>query len=214
MKEEWRDVIGYEGYYQVSNHGQIRSIFTKYVDKNGKTFKHKPKILKQSIGSTGYYFANLFHKSKKTHILVAKAFIPLILGKYFINHKDLNKLNNNVENLEWCSMKENINHAVLNHACKSRGNYNKNEILDLYKNGETAKNISKILNITKQIVQNVVAKNKINRNLYQRKSKYGISLNKLKEELLKHSNKHLSIFYNCPPTYIARRRYQFKKGVI
>lgn len=95
MDEEWRDVVGYEDYYKVSNTGKILS-------------KRTGKILKTQINpGNGYKMLVLSgEKEKKTvtvHRVVAKAFIdnPDNLG--FINHKDENKMNNNASNLEWCT---------------------------------------------------------------------------------------------------------------
>lgn len=104
--EEWRDVIGYEEYFQVSNLGRIYS-------------KRTSKILKQTICKTGYYTVatkiggrNGKSLCFKVHRLVAEAFIYNLENKPFVNHKDGNKLNNSQENLEWCTQSENVLHAL------------------------------------------------------------------------------------------------------
>lgn len=113
--ETWKDIENYEGYYQVSNLGNIRSLDRVITTKQGvkQLFKGKPK--KQIIGKRGYYAVHFTKDCKGntivSHILIAKAFLPKIEGKAYVNHKDGNKLNNNIENLEWCTHKENINHA-------------------------------------------------------------------------------------------------------
>lgn len=96
--EEWRDVVGYEGLYQVSNLGNLRSLHWY----GGNNIKQ----LAKNVRPDGYLSVNL-HKDgkphpKTIHRLVAQAFIPQEEGKDFVNHKDENRANNCVENLEWC----------------------------------------------------------------------------------------------------------------
>ena len=94
--EIWKDIENYEEYYQISSLGRIRN-------------KKENRILKPSK-SCGYYHISLRYGNKKEmliHRLVAKAFIPNPLNLSYVNHKDENKLNNNVENLEWCTAKYN-----------------------------------------------------------------------------------------------------------
>lgn len=112
-QEVWKDVPKYKGYYQVSNLGNVRSL----IQWNGHRYikRNKPYILSQSNTTTGYKKVELVKdgviKSKKVHRLVAKAFIPRIKGKNIINHKDGDPKNNCVDNLEWCTQSENIQHA-------------------------------------------------------------------------------------------------------
>lgn len=112
IEEQWKDIKGYEGLYQVSNFGRVRSL-DRYVNcgirNNNKVLK-KGKIIKQSI-SNNYLRVGLCNgkaqKSKLVHRLVAKAFIPNPNNYLCINHKDENKLNNCWNNLEWCTNKYN-----------------------------------------------------------------------------------------------------------
>lgn len=99
MEEIWKNIQGYEGKYQVSNFGRIKSLG------NNKT--RKEKILKTIEDSKGYLTINLCkegkHKTYKIHRLVVEAFIPNPNNYPIINHKDENPLNNCVDNLEWCT---------------------------------------------------------------------------------------------------------------
>ena len=98
MNEIWKDVDGYEGLYQVSDLGRVK----------GKDIKAKN--LCQGYHHVGLWKNNEV-KSMKVHRLVALAFIPNPENKPCINHKDGNKLNNHVNNLEWCTYSENLKHA-------------------------------------------------------------------------------------------------------
>ena len=113
MKEEWRPVKGYEGLYEVSNTGKIKSF------QWGKT-----RILHQNINQRGYHHVilskNKVKKDLRVHRLVASAFIPNPLNKPEINHIDGNKGNNNVNNLEWATRKENIDHSIKTGLCDER----------------------------------------------------------------------------------------------
>ena len=115
MQEEiWKDIKGYEGYYQISNYGKVKSLERYTIILNGKRTE-KEKFLYQGIRS-GYYIVQLNknnkRKSHQVHRLVAQAFIPNLKNKPFINHKDENRKNNYVENLEWCTQKENVNWSI------------------------------------------------------------------------------------------------------
>jgi len=104
MEEIWKDIPGYEGMYQVSNMGEVRSL--------SWTSSREPRILKKSIVS-GYYSVTLQldgkGKNYKVHRLVMLAFYGE--SPKVVNHKDGNKLNNNINNLEYVWQKENIDHA-------------------------------------------------------------------------------------------------------
>lgn len=102
--EIWADIKSYEGLYQISNHGFVKSLITN-------------KILKPKISSE-YYAVNLYKNeictTRRIHRLVAMHFIDNPENKPQVNHKDADKLNNHVSNLEWSSRNENMKHAFDN----------------------------------------------------------------------------------------------------
>ena len=118
MEEIWKDIKGYEGLYQVSNLGRIKkqAQAITYI-RNGKIIEYKIKehIKNQQKTRYGYYhiilYKNNIGKHFQVHRLVAFAFLPLIDGKDFVNHKDGNKTNNCLYNLEWVNRSENMQHA-------------------------------------------------------------------------------------------------------
>ena len=113
--EEWKDVIGYEGLYQVSNHGRVKHLTQIHKNRFGECTKQEHIVGYK--GSNGYMYVVL-HKNNKPHTvtihsLVAKAFIPNPNGYACINHKDETHDNNNVDNLEWCDKEYNNNYGTL-----------------------------------------------------------------------------------------------------
>ena len=114
--EIWKDVIGYEGYYQVSSHGRVKRLETTVKANKGGTMVVKERILAPRITKYGYSRIKLckynVEKNIFAHRLVANAFMTNPNGYRVVNHKDGNKLNNHISNLEWCTHKENIIHAI------------------------------------------------------------------------------------------------------
>ena len=111
--EIWKDIQGYEGLYQVSNIGNIKSL-DRTVGENRTPYLKKGRILK-AWKYNGYLCVNLCGEGKnvklKVHRIVAETFIDNPKNKKEVNHINGNKTDNRVENLEWCSHKENIQHA-------------------------------------------------------------------------------------------------------
>lgn len=116
VTEEWMPVMGYEGYYEVSNFGNIRSLDRTYTNRCGVTKKKKGRLLKLSSDQRGYKICGLYvngkGKSVRVHRLVALNFIPNPHNLPEINHKDEDKTNNYVGNLEWCDSKYNKNYGT------------------------------------------------------------------------------------------------------
>lgn len=147
--EIWKDIVGFEGYYQISNYGRLKS-FKKI--KSGRILSN--------VNNLGWYFNVVLRKkgiktmkSVKIHRLVAEHFIPNPDGKKYINHKDGNKQNNHVSNLEWCTQAENVKHAIGQNPNILRGmrKYNQEirpipivqfnldgSLVDFYRNGSDA----------------------------------------------------------------------------
>ena len=117
MREEYRDIKGWEGLYQVSNKGNVKSL--ERTVRSGKGYRvTKEIILKPKKTISGYLYVGLWKESKVKrhyiHRLVAEAFLENTENLSEINHIDENKENNCVENLEWCSSKYNCNHGTRN----------------------------------------------------------------------------------------------------
>ena len=115
IEEIWKDVAGFEELYQVSSHGNIRSLEREVKSKNQwKQYLRycPPKTLKNVLHPNGYYRVDLCGKLYSNHVLVALAFIGIPPSSlHEVNHKDGNKLNNHFSNLEWVTKSENIRHA-------------------------------------------------------------------------------------------------------
>lgn len=114
MNEQWKDIPGYEGLYQVSSHGSVKRL-QAIVSNGNKTMNWPGRILKPDMDSDGYNHVVLCKNNKTkrffVHRLVADLFIPNPNNYPVINHKDENKLNNHVENLEWCTVSYNTQYS-------------------------------------------------------------------------------------------------------
>ena len=116
-KEIWKDVPGYEGIYQVSSYGRIKSLKRVIMRKDGKPYTQVEKILKPGTNHKGYlgcsFRKNFVAKPVIVHRLVALAFIDNPNNLPQVNHKDGNKKNNRVENLEWITNYDNMQHSII-----------------------------------------------------------------------------------------------------
>ena len=163
----WKDVDGFEGLYKVSSEGVV--VGTPRTGTKGG-------VVKWYKTTHGYMEYHLCKNGKRhhmsTHRLVAKHFIPNPNNKPFVNHIDGNKLNNNVENLEWVTHEENMQHAVRTGLLNNKGNnHPRNKLTDkevyqireLHRYGiYNQKEISEIYNVTpaniNYIVRNITRK--------------------------------------------------------
>jgi hypothetical protein len=152
MKEIWKDIEGFEGIYQASSFGNIKSL-----KRGGKLYD---RILKPAINHSGYYIVVLCKNgimyAKILHRIIAKTFIPNPLNKPTVNHINGIKTDNRIENFEWATRKEqsihsysklpNTNQLETHHKAKLK-NKDIPKIFEMNKNGVSHKDISKIYNV-------------------------------------------------------------------
>ena len=170
--EEWRDIPGYEGAYMVSSYGRIKAL----ARFDGRGHKKKEHILKcDYVGTHGYHIVNLRHCGNERlavpiHRIVAEVFISNPDNLPVVNHKDGNKLNNTVDNLEWVTQSENVRHAVKNKLMKNhyyartgeKCPYHKfsdkevESIREMRRNGAKMTDIMKKFNISKSHAYKIV----------------------------------------------------------
>mgnify|MGYP001331346206 CR=1 FL=1 len=128
MQEIWKDIPEFEGIYQASTHGRIKGVAGRTTEStrhgtrvwSERIIKPKGTATRQSSG----YRVTLYKKKKSYDFLVARLVAATFLGneihtKLTVNHKDGNRLNNNIENLEWLSLADNIRHGMQNGLFKS-----------------------------------------------------------------------------------------------
>ena len=211
--EEWRDIKGFEGLYQVSNTGKVRSL----VGWNGHKYVKRDRELTPTMTSTGYLKVDLKNKgvkkSLKLHRVIAGAFIPNPDNHPVINHIDGNPLNNSLENLEWCSQKHNCQHAYDTGLHKRKAI--PADIVNAYCEDEfaSANSIGEEFGISKSSVCRILKHNGIQ--VRKAQSRYGIDIETIKDEFRNGcTNAELAQKYGCSNNLIARRRYQYRKGMI
>ena len=173
MKEIWKDIPGYEGFYQASNTGKVKSLnrmIGHWVP--GKKRKWTGRILKPIDRGNGYPFVTLYKngipKQISVHKLIALTFLGEPPAGYFVNHKDLSRDNNRIENLEYMTNRENQIHARKFKTWPSgtRGEDHPKAILcdsqvieirKIYNKGKlTRKEIAKMYNVKLHVIVDVI----------------------------------------------------------
>ena len=167
LVEVWKDVEHFEGHYQVSSFGRIKSLQRTRLGKNGSLVPLRERILSLKITDTGYETVGLckdgIKKHPSVHRLVASAFIKRVDRKETVNHVDGNKQNNNVYNLEWADQSEQMLHAVKLQLVEKRGSPKftksfKKEILEYSKNNPDVSivKLAEIFNTSKRTAGRIV----------------------------------------------------------
>lgn len=165
-REIWKSITGFEGLYLISNRGNIKSL-ARVVDRGDKgSYLRNEKDLSLSLNKDGYIKVCLQKEGVRTHtnvhILVAKEFIPNPEDLPEVNHKDGNKSNNIISNLEWCTKKFNRQHAYdtgLQKAPKGVKHYkaklSKKEVIEIRKSKEKGVVLAKAYNVSPQTISRV-----------------------------------------------------------
>lgn len=213
--EVWRPVDGYEDLYEVSNKGRVKSLKGWSGNKHFSKYVEREKILKGSMTSTGYWKVELVKnkivKSHKVHRLVAKAFLDNPNNYMTVNHIDGNPLNNCVDNLEWCTQKHNVQHAI-DTGLKKVFDVPRDVLEDMYIERQMQiDEIASIYSVSSRTISNLLKKHGIRKEGV----KYNISIEELKRMFEQgKTNKEIAELYNRDSRLIATRKYQIKKGAI
>jgi len=208
----WKPIRGYEGLYEISDKGQVKSL----IGWNGKRYINREKILKPTKTTTGYWKIELVknknRKSKKIHRLIAIAFIPNPEKKPNINHIDGNPLNNSLENIEWCTQKENVDHA-LRIGLRKLVKIPQKELEELYLvNKNSLRMIGNTYGLSATTVARRLEKLGIKRrSLTEKKTKYFLTEELVLRELQIKTQKQLAKEVGCDPSLISHYLRKIKE---
>ena len=147
MEELWKAIDEYEGYYEVSNFGRVRSLDRVVIDTLGRSHHRKGKVKAQTLNTDGYLTVNLSKdgsdKRVRVHILVGKAFVDGYFDGAEINHIDCDRTNNHFSNLEWISHSNNVQYSIdmgnhvsvsANYFGENNPNYGNHKLSEIYAN--------------------------------------------------------------------------------
>lgn len=166
-KELWKSIPEYEGYYEISNVGRVRRLF-----RGVRNLHRHSRLLKTNcLTNSGYRQAclskNNVQSYRYVHALVAEAFVGPRPNGHVINHKDLNRINNCYDNLEYVTQQENTDHAIANGHVSPKGEHHKNAklnwaIVRLIRrlNGSlSGREMAKIWNVTPSVISRILNNN-------------------------------------------------------
>lgn len=173
--EIWKDVVGYEGLYQVSNLGHILSLQRVQTMSNMVQRTIKQRVLKPTPSEKGYLTVHLVsqdgsRKRLKIHRLVAQAFCENPLDLDIVNHIDNDRTNNQSENLEWVTQKDNVEHCIKHNRHKTQNQWGENnssaklsikivlQIRKLHNQGKSCAVISDLTSVSSKRVSSVIRK--------------------------------------------------------
>ncbi len=222
MNEKWVDVNGFDGLYQVSDHGRVKSF---YQWNGWKRVKRKvPKIINGWVQRMDDDYKRRCitftdgetKKTFKLHRVVAEHFIDNTNGYKVINHIDGNPLNNASDNLEWCTQQHNVIHALETGLKKCETYGREDEIASLYESGISVREICVEVGASRNAIMRVLNERSTKiRNSGYYINKYGIDREELKRDFeTEKKNAPLADKYNAPTNLIARYRSMYLKGEI
>ena len=217
MKEVWKDIPGFEGFYQVSNKGQIKSLSRELINKNGKKSVLKEKIMKKQLFNTGYYKVRLTdNEGDKKNYFIHRLMMLAFVGDSDkqVNHIDGVKTNNVLENIEYVTPRDNLVHAYDTGLRPSATKIYGKEIIDLYKKGSTQRYLMKRFNISSNTLRTYLEKNgvKVRTNM-EANRKYNIDFKEFKKMLSEGlPNKTVADHFGVPIGTVNQYKSQIKRG--
>lgn len=168
MKQEiWKPIKDFDGQYLISNQGRLKSLRTIRVHGNRKLTQFKEKVMNPSKSKAGYCYATLSDRKKYLiHRLVAAAFLSPIPGKECVNHKDCNKSNNTISNLEYCTPKENTQHLIesgysFKGSSSPSSKLHEKDIITIFNlrsKGRTYQQIASIFNVDQSLIGKIITR--------------------------------------------------------
>ena len=213
LEEQWKDIKGYEGLYLISNKGRILSLY-QYKKNGGSGYFINTRELKKSITTTGYEKVELAKdgkkKSHKIHRLVAKHFVANPFNREVVNHIDGDYLNNNADNLEWCTTAENCLHA-LDEGLKGSFDIDKNSLEYLYlEKNMTPNEIGKLFGLSRTPIDVKLKEYAIEK---RPATTYQIKKEWLEEQFkCGLTNKEIAESLGCDPSLISKYKSRIEKG--